>query len=156
MGPRKGKNTGGKKGNEGRAPTNKGLANAQVIPSQVCRHKVARVAGGSRVRCSSRDRRRAAAAIKSHGDKKTFIGWGKYMCSRISRLMDHAPPLEGKWCHDSAYECHLKSPQKMAKQSDKQPGQQPDNCTVPYRIGYLCRHRVSSVVLGLIVFSYLI
>ena len=38
----------------------------------------------------------------------------------------------------------------MANTSEKQPWQQPDTCTAPYRIGHLCRHKVSSVVLGLI------
>ena len=117
--------------------TNKESVEGKAPPldvNQICRRKVGRVAGGMRICCRNRDRRQAGICrgiamqhrITSCRAVLDYLWLVMLSCGfHISRCMDHVPPLEGKWCHDSAYECHRKSPQKMAKQSDKQPGQQP-------------------------------
>ena len=116
LGPRKVKNTGREKGDKAKAPTNKGLAKIQVTPPRDCRHKEARLAGGSRICCNAKDRRKAATAAGSRG-KRLPAGWMRYLSAWLSWCSDHGPTIQASWTHDSAYGCHKKSPHKKAKRT---------------------------------------
>ena len=114
LGPKKVKNTGREKGDKAKAPTNKRLAKSQVTPPPDCRHKEARKAGGSRICCNAKDRRKAATAAGSR-QKRLHARWMRYLSACVPWWCDHGPTIQASWIHGSDYGCHKESPQKKAK-----------------------------------------
>ena len=111
--------------------TNSGSDEGKASPldlSQVCRRKLARVAGGMRICCIDRDRRRAATRRGMAMQSSSIICRAAFHHLRLVMLtcrtllcritMGH-PPVEGKWRHYSADECLKKAHKKNAKQKEK-------------------------------------